>query len=166
MLPKNDICWNLINLIEGNNMKLILATTTFVLATLTLSTQAAEPLALQGVMRDLGKHMQTVTGAISYEDWDLVAKTAPLIAAHPQPSVSEKARIITYVGLDMGKFKSFDTQTHEAAHEMQHAALEKDGVQVIAAFQKLQTGCLGCHQNFRAAFVEHFYGKKEIETGK
>lgn len=149
---------------------MIMAITTIVLATLALSAQAAEPLAFQGIMRDMGKHMQTVAGAISYEDWGLVAKTAPLtaplIAAHPQPSLGEKTRIVTYIGLNMGKFKSFDTQTHEAAHEMQHAALEKDGVQVIAAFQKLQTGCLGCHQNFRAGFVEHFYGKKVMEAGK
>ncbi len=147
-------------------MKMIVATITIALVTLMLSAQAAEPLAFQGVMRDLGKHMQTVVGAISYEDWELVAKTAPLIAAHPQPSLGEKARIVAYIGLNMGTFKSFDTQTHEAVHEMQHAAVEKDGLQVIAAFQKLQTGCLGCHQNFRAAFVEHFYGKKVIEAGK
>jgi cytochrome c556 len=90
-----------------------------------------------------------------------VANTAPLIAAHPQPPLTEKARIIAYIGLSMGRFKEFDMQTHEAAHELEHAATEKNGAGVIDAFQKLQTGCLGCHQNFRTAFVEHFYGKKQ-----
>jgi len=50
-------------------------------------------------------------------------------------------------------------QTHEAAHEMEHAAHAKDGVKVIAALQKMQTACLGCHQAFRKPFVAHFYGK-------
>lgn len=134
-------------------------TAIFALMLLATATQAAEPLAFQGVMKDLGKHMQTIAGAISYEDWALVAETAPLIAAHPQPPLTEKARILSFIGSDMSKFKSFDMQTHEAAHEMQHAAHEKNGVEVISAFQKVQTGCLGCHQTFRKPFVEHFYGK-------
>lgn len=139
---------------------LILAAATFALSLLTHTAQAVEPLAFQGVMKDLGKHMQTITGAIAYENWQLVAETAPLIAAHPQPPVMEKTRIISFMGSNMGKFKEFDMQTHEAAHELEHAAHEKDGVQVIAAFQKVQTSCLVCHQGFRKPFVEHFYGRQ------
>jgi cytochrome c556 len=134
---------------------------TLLLSLLTLTAQAAEPLAFQGVMKDLGKHMQTIAGAIAYEDWAQVAEIAPLIAAHPQPPVTERARILSFVGSNMGKFKAFDRQTHEAAHELEHAAHEKHGMQVITAFQKVQTSCLGCHQAFRKPFVEHFYGKPE-----
>jgi cytochrome c556 len=123
--------------------------------------QAAEPLAFQGVMRDLGKHMQTVAGAIAVEDWELVAKTAHLIGEHPKPSLAERTRIFSFVGTNMGKFKEYDNQTHEAAHEMEHAAHTGNGMQVISQYQKLQTGCLGCHQAFRASFVEHFYGTKK-----
>ena len=141
------------------NKNLLLAVT-LVLSLLTLTAQAAEPLGLQGVMKDLGRHMQAITGAIACENWGLVAETAPLIAAHPQPSMTEKARIISFMGSNMGKFKAFDMQTHEAAHEMEHAAHEKNGEQVIAAFHKVQTSCLGCHQAFRKPFVEHFYGKQ------
>lgn len=143
-------------------MNPILAALTILLSLLTITApaQAAEPLALQGVMKDLGKHMQTIAGAIAYEDWVQVANTAPLIAAHPQPPIAEKARIISFMGGNMGKFKSFDMQTHEAAHEMEHAAHENNGVQVIAAFQKVQASCLACHQTFRSQFAEHFYGKQ------
>lgn len=140
--------------------KMILAALTLVLSLLTSLTQAAEPLALQGVMKDLGKHMQTTAGAIAYEDWELVANTAPLIASHPQPPILEKARIVSYMGGNMSKFKAFDMEIHEAAHDLQHAAHEKNGVQVIAAFQKVQASCLACHQAFRKPFVEHFYGKQ------
>ena len=107
-----------------------------------------------------GKHMQTIAGAISVEDWALVATTAPLIASHPQTPLAEKARIIRFMGSNMGKFKAYDMETHEAAHEMEHAAHEQNGQQVIAAYHKVQSSCLSCHQTFRASFVEYFYGKK------
>ncbi|MDD4979614.1 MAG: cytochrome c [Gallionella sp.] len=120
--------------------------------------QAAEPLELQKVMKELGKNMQVITDGISREDWELVANTAPLIAAHPQPPVSEKMRIMKFMGGEMSKFKALDGETHEAAHGLEHVAHEKDGHKVIDAFQRVQTTCLNCHQTFRDKFVEHFYG--------
>lgn len=120
--------------------------------------EPAKPLALRGIMQDLGRHMQTATLAIAREDWALVEKTAPLIASHPQPPLMEKTRILTFLGTDMGKYKSHDHKTHEAAHALGQAARNQDGVAVIAAFQSIQTGCYGCHREFRKPFVEHFYG--------
>lgn len=125
----------------------------------TANAEAAEPLELQKAMKDLGKNMQIVTDGISREDWALVEKTSHLIAAHPQPPFAEKLRIMVFMEANMGKFKTFDEQTHEAAHEMATAAQAKDGQKVISSFQKLQSSCLACHQAFRPAFVEHFYGK-------
>lgn len=139
-----------------NQLELLAAVT---LIFTTCAAQATEPLALQQVMKDMGKNMQIVTDGISREDWTLVEYTAHLIGEHPEAPLSEKVRIMTFMGSNMGRFKSFDGQTHEAAHEMAEAAQEKDGPKVIAAFQKLQTGCLSCHQAFRPAFVAHFYGK-------
>lgn len=122
--------------------------------------EPAQPLALRGIMQDLGRHMQTVTLGISREDWTLVEKTAPLIAQHPQPPLMEKTRILAFVGTDMGKYKSHDHKTHEAAHALAQAAKNKDGVAAIAAFQSVQIGCYGCHREFRKPFVEHFYGAR------
>lgn len=137
----------------------VLTATIASLALTMANAQAAEPLELQKVMKDLGKNMQLITDAISREDWVLVESTSPLIADHPQPPVSEKLRIMSFMGSNMGKFKDFDLQTHEAASEMAAAAKEKDGQKVISAFQKTQLSCLGCHQSFRTGFLEHFYGK-------
>ena len=136
----------------------ILATTLITFALTITHVQASEPLELQKVMKELGKNMQVITDGISREDWELVTKTAPLIASHPQPPVSEKLRIMKFMGPEMSKFKAFDGETHEAAHGLEHAAHEKDGQKVIAAFQQVQTSCLNCHQTFRGKFVEHFYG--------
>ena len=122
--------------------------------------QAAEPLALQKVMKDLGKNMQIITDGISREDWALVEKTAPLIAEHPQPPLPEKMRIIDFMGTKMGKFKAYDGETHEQAQAVGKAANANDGPGVILAFQKLQTSCYNCHSEFRKPFVEHFYGAR------
>lgn len=145
---------------KGCNVKrTILAALLAVIALPALHAQAAAPMELQKVMRELGRNMQVVTDGISREDWELVARTAPLIAEHAQPPLTERARMITFMGAEMSRFKAFDTQTHEAAHELMHAAHAKDGSRVIEAFGKVQSACLGCHQAFRAPFVQHFYGK-------
>ncbi|MDP2760028.1 MAG: cytochrome C [Sideroxyarcus sp.] len=122
--------------------------------------QAVEPLALQQIMKELGKNMQVITDGISREDWELVEKTAPLIADHPQPPFSEKMRIMGFMGTNMGRFKAHDGETHEQAQAAGKAAKAKDGQGVILAFQKLQTSCYNCHSEFRKPFVEHFYGIK------
>lgn len=130
------------------------------LALVATGAQAAEPLALQKVMRDLGGHMQTITDGISRGDWELVEKTAPLIANHPQPPIAEKLRIMTFMASDMGKFKAHDSETHAQAQAVGKAAQARDGKGVILAFQKLQTSCYDCHQEFRKPFMEHFYGAR------
>ncbi len=121
---------------------------------------AAEPLALQKIMQELGKNMQLITDGISREDWALVEKTAPLIADHPQPPLAEKMRIMRFVGTNMGKFKAYDGETHDQAQALGRAAKAKDGPGVILSFHKLQTSCYNCHSEFRKPFMAHFYGSE------
>jgi len=120
----------------------------------------SKELSLRKIMKDLGTNMQAVTHAISMEDWQLVEKTAPLISDHPQPPLSEKMRIIAFIGTDMGKFKDYDANVHEAADSLAEAAKAKDGAAMIAAFNSVQTACYGCHKDFRGLFLQHFYGTR------
>ena len=118
-----------------------------------------EPLALQKIMKDMGKNMQVIADGISREDWKLIEKTAPLIADHPQPPVGEKVRILAFINTDTSKFKGYDGKTHEAARVLGESAVREDGYAIIANFATLQNTCLMCHQSFRKKFQEHFYGK-------
>lgn len=120
----------------------------------------AKPLELRRIMQNLGTSMQAATAAISSEDWAGVARIAPQIAQHPEPPGPEKGRIVSYIGVDMGRFKGYDNQSHEAALAMGAAAARGDGEGVIASFGKIQGACLACHKEFRQRFVEHFYGKR------
>ena len=119
--------------------------------------QAEEQLVLRQVMNDLGTHMQRITGGIAREDWPMVEKAAHFIATHPQPPAAEKMRIMRFVGTDMAKFKAHDGATHHAAEAVAKAASDKDARGVINEFQKLQTACFNCHNEFRKPLVEHFY---------
>ena len=124
--------------------------------------QAAEPekpMALQGVMKKLGQDMQAVTGAISTEDWALVAELAAKIARRATPPLGEKMRILAWIGGDAGRFRAFDGQVHDAATAMGEAATRGDGQAVISAFSVVQQSCLSCHQDFRESFTRHFYTK-------
>ena len=124
------------------------------------SAEAAKPMALRSVMERLGRDMQAVTGAISKEEWTLVAELAPKIAKHAEPPLGEKMRILGWLGTDAGKFRGFDGQVQDAASAMGDAAKRGDGQAVIAAFSKMQQSCLACHQSFRQSFVEQFYGSR------
>ncbi len=118
------------------------------------------PLALRKIMQDLGKNMQDITDGISREDWEMVARVAPLIADHPQPPAAEKMRILSFIGSDAGKFRAHDEKTHQAAQAMEQAAVRSDGQAVISSFATLQSSCLACHQSFRKPFVEHYYERR------
>jgi len=120
-------------------------------------TKITEPLELQLIMQEMDKNMQIITHAISREDWEQVEKTAPLIANHPKPPMSEMKKVIAYMGKNMPKFKAYDIATHKAATQLEIAAESKEGGDVISTFSVLQNSCLACHQQFRKPFQQHFY---------
>ena len=123
------------------------------------SETSSESLELQAIMKDMGENLQAITDGISREDWHLIEKYATHIADHPQPALSEKIRILSYLGTDVSQFKEYDGKTHVAARTLSEAAAREDGYAVIADFATLQNTCLMCHQRYRESFREHFYGK-------
>lgn len=137
------------------------------LSGITLSTHAlaeapldfSEPLAIRGIMLQLGEEMQNVTAAITSENWTQVEKSAAWIADHPKPPMAERMRIMGFLGSDAGKFKGSDKKTHNAARALAENAKAKDGQAVISAFATLQSTCLVCHEEFRPAVQQHFYGQ-------
>lgn len=120
----------------------------------------AKPMALQRIMKQLDHDMQAVTAAIGVEDWDRVRALAPRIGRHDEPPTSEKLRILAWLGADAVEFRGFDTQVQEAAVGLAEAAARGDGAAVIAAFARVQQGCLACHQTFRRPYRTHFYDKR------
>ena len=124
-----------------------------------ISAEPGKPLALQNIMSEMGKNMQTITYGVSREDWALVEKTAPLIADYPQPPLGEKVRILAFVGRDAGRFNDYDEETRDAARALGEAAARENGYAIISHFATLQNSCLRCHRNYRESFQQRFYEK-------
>lgn len=115
------------------------------------------PLELRKVMQTMGRHLQGVADGISREDWEQVARLAALIAEHDRPPPSEQVKVLGFLGRDVPAFKASDDAVHKSGLEMRAAAAAKDGSAAIAAFARVQTACLACHQQFREPLVRHFY---------
>jgi len=77
---------------------------TFATALGAQSVEAAKPMALRTIMERLGRDMQAVTGAISKEDWPLVAELAPRIAKHAEPPMSERCASLPGLGQTLESF--------------------------------------------------------------
>lgn len=117
----------------------------------------AEPMALRLIMQDLELNMQKIASAIIREDLATVAEIAPLVADHDEPPMTEKMRILSFMGSDAGAFKSLDGVTHDTAMMLKEVAEENDGDAVIKTYADLLQSCVACHQKFKQPFVDHFY---------
>lgn len=120
------------------------------------SSDPQPPKTLLEAMQALGHEMQNITTGISSENWSQVEKSALHIADHPRPSMTERMRIMSFLGSDKSTFKSFDKKTHATARIIAKAAADHDGAKVISEFAVLQQSCLDCHQSFREKFQKHF----------
>ncbi len=119
-----------------------------------------EPLELRKIMWNLSKEMQLAVDGIVTENWRQVEQAAMRIADHPGPPPAEKARIMAFMGSDMGQFKAHDDKTHNSARELAEVAAKEDADGVISSFSTLQETCLACHQSFRKPIQQHFYGQQ------
>lgn len=117
----------------------------------------SEPMALRLIMQDLELNMQRIASAIIREDLATVAKLAPLVADHEQPPMTEKMRILSFMGSDAGAFKSLDGVTHDTAMMLKEVAENDDSDAVIKTYADLLQSCVACHQKFKQPFVDHFY---------
>lgn len=111
---------------------------------------------LRTIMRDMGRNMQVIGDAIAREDWARVARTTALLVDRPQPSMSEKFRLLGFLGTNAAAFRGYDKQTRHAVQALERAAMRGDDKAVIAAFVRLEGSCLGCHRDFRKPFQEAF----------
>ncbi len=122
------------------------------------SADQPKPMALRGIMLQLDSDMNAVNGAISQKDWQTVAELAPRIANHAEPPILEKVKILAWLNIDAPKFRGFDVKAKDDAAAMGDAAKKGDGQAVVADYAKIQQSCLGCHEQFRQKFIDHFYG--------
>ncbi|WP_257309967.1 hypothetical protein [Geothrix fuzhouensis] len=141
-----------------HGMRRLIASAALLLSPTLLRPADAPP--LREVMAGLGRHMEAITAAISREDWPSASAGAARIAGHPQPPMFEKMRIMGFAGTRVNQFRAYDTEARRQARAVGAAADAGDGPGAILAFAKLQESCLGCHQAFRKAYIQHVRGAR------
>ncbi|HNL37233.1 MAG TPA: hypothetical protein PKI88_09035 [Agitococcus sp.] len=94
-------------------------------------------MALSKIMQELDNNMQLTNHAMTRGDWDVVAKTALLIAEHPEPPFSEKLRIMMFFGRDISRLKQLDGQTHQAAKNLATEAKTGNRQNIISSFRRV-----------------------------
>ena len=92
---------------------------------------------LSKIMQELDNNMQLTNHAMTRGDWDVVAKTALLIAEHPEPPFSEKLRIMMFFGRDISRLKQLDGQTHQAAKNLATEAKTGNRQNIISSFRRV-----------------------------
>jgi len=123
------------------------------------STSFKKPLEIQKIMLKMGMEMHNISDAISAEDWPIIEKSADFIANHPKPPMTERMKIMRFLGTEAIQFKANDKKTHKAAGALAYAAAQKESSTVNKAFGVLQQTCLACHQAYRAKLQDYFYGQ-------
>ncbi len=106
--------------------------------------------ALKPIMVGLGEQMAIVQAGIWTENFDLIAEAAMKVADHPKVSDAEKKRVIATLGKDFGAFVALDKAVHSQSVALATAAKEKEMATVLTSLATLQSGCVGCHSQFRA----------------
>jgi cytochrome c556 len=120
------------------------------------SAEAAKPsdrpdtLPLLTIMVNLEGQMQSISSGLWRHNFDQIASAADRIANHAK---IPKKQVKTIRGiLGEKQFKKFvrdDKTVHNMAVKLTEAASEQDFARTADIYQKLEQGCISCHQNHR-----------------
>ncbi len=126
---------------------------TLFLSTLTATASATEP-SLKEIMQALRDNLIEITDGLLIDDFDRIERGAIGIAQHPQIAPAQVKRVAKELGPEMPQFKQFDVQVHNLSLSIAAAAEAKNSDVVWADYQPLVSGCLGCHEAFKARVSE------------
>ncbi len=104
---------------------------------------------LRSVMQELGAEYLRLTNALLVDDFKQIEESAKAIAGHPLPDEIVTA-IRNKLGPKFGDFERVDERSHEQADELARRAAAKDMSGAASAFGGLASGCVSCHEQFRA----------------
>lgn len=123
----------------------------------TTAESAAKPdtLPLLTIMVNLEKDMQSISSGLWRHNFDQIAQSAEGIANHAK---IPKKQLKTIRGiLGEKRFKAFvqdDKTVHNMAVKLSEAAAEENFKKSARLYQKLERGCISCHQKHRNTIRE------------
>lgn len=108
---------------------------------------SAEP-RLKELMATMGGHAQAMLAGILYDDFEVIKEAVAWVGNHPEPT-ADLAKIKAELGVEVIRFKWYDTQAHNAAVAMGEAANNRDMKTITKEYGKMVQSCTKCHQAFR-----------------
>lgn len=85
------------------------------------------------------------------EELDTIAAASRRVADHPKVTSEDRTAIQTSIGQEFAAFVAFDQDVHAAAIELVDAATDGATIaDLLATYVRIQDGCVGCHDRFRA----------------
>ena len=109
------------------------------------------PGSLRAIMQGMDSAASDITSGMWLEDYQRIRAGAVAIADHPQIPLADRQIIQGELADEFAAFVGFDRQVHDLAVQVRDLASERAAIaDVLAGFQQLQAGCVGCHSAFRA----------------
>ena len=116
---------------------------------LATSAHAKDPETFQELMKYMGEQYTQVVDGILKQDYDQIDKAANIIAFHPEPSLTQRMKIIAKLGTNFLDFKSWDDKVHLSAVALSQAAKTKDQQAILEQNSQVLKNCTSCHDKYR-----------------
>jgi len=109
---------------------------------------AEEQPKLKTLMATMGGHAQSMLVGILHDNYDIIINAVSWVNNHPAPT-GDLAKIKEELGVEVIRFKYYDTLTHNAANAAGKAAQNKDMREVSKQYGIMIHNCTKCHDAFR-----------------
>lgn len=104
---------------------------------------------LHPLMVELAQDMDRIATGLWHDNLDLVQEGAHGITHHPKIPPEQMAAIKRALGKEFQTFVQYDKRVHGAALNLVSAAKARNWSKILTTHERLQRGCVGCHQAFR-----------------
>lgn len=103
---------------------------------------------LKTLMATMGGHAQAMLAGILYDDFKIIENAVGWVNNHPSPT-ADLAKIKEELGVEVLRFKYYDTLTHNAANAIGRAAKKRDMREVGKQYGIMIHNCTKCHEAYR-----------------
>ena len=118
------------------------------------TTMEETPITLRDVMLELGQSTNGVAAGIWAEDYEMIRSAATSIADHPGPNDEQRQAIMAALGEEVPNFIAADQLVHQLAVDLKTLADDEAPVEeILGRLDALESGCLSCHDQFRARLI-------------
>ena len=108
---------------------------------------------LNGNMSALFELMKQVRHSILQDNFISVSRSAKKIVQQSKTPGHVMAQLVEQLGVDVMRYKEFETSMYFQAQNLMLAAEQKNGQETVVQYRKLLTLCRACHTAFEKEFA-------------